>query len=188
MSQQELLSRVVTVLDDLGIDYMLTGSYASSMQGEPRTSHDVDLVVALADDTASNLFRAFPESTYYLSMQAIQEALRERRMFNLLEIATGHKVDFWMLTDEPFDASRFARKRVEQSQGTWLKVSSPEDTILAKLDWCRKCGVSEKQFTDALRVYELQGSLLDLAYLNEWAKRLGVEDLWDRIQAEAEPL
>jgi hypothetical protein len=98
MSQQELLSRVVTILNDLEIDYMMTGSYVSSMQGEPRSSHDVDLVVALAENKAHQLFQAFPESEYYLSMAAIQEAIRERRMFNLLEMETGHKVDFWVLT------------------------------------------------------------------------------------------
>ena len=188
MSQQELLKRVVNVLDDLKIDYMLTGSYASSMQGEPRSSHDVDLVVALGDDQAPSIFRAFPTPDYYLSMLAIEEALRDRRMFNLLELATGHKVDFWLLTDEPFDVSRFGRKRLEESQGTWLKVSTPEDTILAKLDWCQKCGGSEKQFNDALRVYELQASALDLVYMSVWAEQLGVDDLWQELQLKAEPL
>jgi hypothetical protein len=188
MSQQELLSRVITVLDGLGIDYMMTGSYVSSMQGEPRASHDVDLVVALAENEAAQLFQAFPESEVYLSMPAIQEAIRDRRMFNLLEMETGHKVDFWVLTDEPFDISRFARKRLEESQGTWIKVSTPEDTILAKLDWSRKCGGSEKQLNDALRVYELQSSVLDRAYLNAWATRLGVGDLWHELQSKADPL
>jgi hypothetical protein len=188
MSQQELLSRVIKVLADLGVAYMLTGSYASSMQGEPRSSHDVDLVVALTEKEAPNLFRAFPEAEYYLSMDAIQEAIRERRMLNLLEMESGNKVDFWILTDERFDTSRFARKRLEESQGTWLKVSTPEDTILAKLDWARKCGGSEKQFNDALRVYELQANLLDLGYLNEWADRLGVAELWHDLQAKAQPI
>jgi hypothetical protein len=188
MSQQELLSRVIKVLDDLGIEYMLTGSYASNMQGEPRSSHDVDLVVALTEKEAVKLFHAFPEAEYYLSMDAIREAIRERRMFNLLEMESGNKVDFWILTDEPFDISRFARKRLEESQGTWLKVSTPEDTILAKLEWARKCGGSEKQFNDALRVFELQASLLDLAYLNDWASRLGITELWQDLQAKAQPL
>ena len=72
--------------------------------------------------------------------------------------------------------------------GSYLKISSPEDTILAKLDWTRKCGGSEKQFNDALRIYELQGSALDRAYLNKWATQLGVEDPWIDLQARAEPL
>ena len=29
-------------------------------------------------------------------------------MFNLLALTEGDKVDFWILTEEPFDRSRFA--------------------------------------------------------------------------------
>lgn len=41
-------------------------------------------------------------------------------------------------------------------------------------------------FHDALRVFEVQHRNLDLGYLNDWAARLGVQPLWDRLQAEAE--
>ncbi|MFI5459507.1 MAG: hypothetical protein ACHRXM_29120 [Isosphaerales bacterium] len=155
MSQQELLRHAVTVLDKLGIDYMVIGSFASSMHGEPRMSHDIDLVVALTQESAEKLFHAFSEPDFYLSIQAIHEALQHRTMFNLLQPASGDKVDFWILTDEPFDTSRFARKRAEESAGILLKTSTPEDTILAKLRWTQQCGGSEKHFTDALRVFEL---------------------------------
>ncbi|MBP6963824.1 MAG: hypothetical protein KBC96_05390 [Armatimonadetes bacterium] len=64
-------------------------------------------------------------------------------------------------------------------------VSAPEDTILAKLNWARMCGGSEKQFTDALRVYEVQLGKLDLDYLHDWAKKLGVEDLLERLESQA---
>ena len=48
MLQPELLiKRVIQVLEDAGIEYMVTGSVASSLQGEPRSTHDIDLVVAL---------------------------------------------------------------------------------------------------------------------------------------------
>ncbi len=188
MSQQELLSRVVRTLDGLGIDYMITGSVASSMQGEPRLTHDIDLVVALTESDAGKLIDTFPATEFYLSRDAIQDAIRQRRMFNLLELTSGDQVDFWMLTDDPFDASRFARKRIEDVQGVRLKVSAPEDTILAKLRWAKVCGGSEKQFTDALRVYETQHRLLDLDYLGDWSARLGVSESWERLKSEAAPL
>lgn len=47
MSQQELLSKVIQVLEDVGIDYMLTGSLVSSLQGEPRYTNDIDIVVSI---------------------------------------------------------------------------------------------------------------------------------------------
>ncbi len=186
MSQQELLKHVVPVLTAAGIDYMVTGSIASSMQGEPRSTHDIDLVVVMPATAARTLVEAFPPPDYYLSEEAILEALRQQSMFNLLCLTDGEKVDFWMLTDDPFDQSRFARKRVEQILGLQLNVSAPEDTILVKLRWAQLSGGSEKQFTDALRVYEVQGINLDLDYLNHWASRLGIVDLWQRVRSEAE--
>jgi hypothetical protein len=185
MLQQELLSRVVRCLDDLGIDYMLTGSYASSIQGEPRSTHDIDLVVALTTDDADQLVDAFPDAEFYVSPPAIRDAIERRGMFNVIHMESGYKVDFWVLKDHPFDALCFARKRPETAWGIVLKVSTPEDTILAKLRWAKQCGGSEKQFNDALRIYEVQSPHLDMAYLDDWANRLGVADLWERLKAEA---
>jgi hypothetical protein len=188
MSQQELLKRVVQVLDAAGIDYMVTGSVASSLLGEPRSTHDIDLVVALTVQAAKALVSAFPPPDFFLTEDAILDAIRHKSMFNLLSLNDGEKVDFWLLTDEPFDKSRFGRKRVEEVFGVPLKVSAAEDTILVKLRWAKLSGGSEKQFTDALRVYEVQRAQLDGGYLNSWASQLGVDDLWQRLQAEAEPL
>jgi len=186
MSQQELVKLVVEALTELGIDYMMTGSVVSSLQGEPRSSHDVDLVIVMRPDAIAGMVQAFPPPNYFLSEEAIRDALQHRSMFNLLSLNDGEKVDFWILTDEPFDQSRFARKRLANMQGLELQVSAPEDTILMKLRWARMSGGSEKQFTDALRVYEVQGNCLDQDYMNHWAIQLGIEDLWQRVRTEAE--
>jgi hypothetical protein len=174
------------VLNDLGIGYMATGSVVSSAQGEPRSSHDIDLVVALPAEAAPALVSAFPPPHYYLTAEAIADAIRTGTMFNLLSLDEGDKVDFWVLTDEPFDRSRFGRRREEEVWGIRLNVSAPEDTILAKLRWANLSGGSEKQLTDALRVYEVQRPHLDLDYLATWATQLGVESLWERLKSEAQ--
>src|SRR5262249_27560473 len=116
------------------------------------------------------------------------DALARGSMFNVLSLVDGEKVDFWMLTDDPFDQSRFGRRQEQELLGIRLKVSTPEDTILVKLRWAALQGGSEKQFTDARQMYEAQRSGLDPAYLSNWAGRLGVTDLWQRLQAEAQPL
>ena len=46
-------------------------------------------------------------------------------------------------------------------------------------------GGSEKQFTDALRVYEVQFGKLDIEYLEYWAKQLNVEDLLEEIKRKS---
>ena len=189
MSQPELLKRVLDVLNAAGIPYMATGSVVSSLQGEPRSTHDIDLVVEITAEGAQALLRAFPLPDYYLDELAVREAIRRRDMFNLLDNIGGDKVDFWILKDEPFDRECFARRYTEQTpDGLALLVSRPEDTVLRKLKWSEMCGGSEKQFTDALRVYEVQFQRLDIPYMDRWATELGVDELWQRLKREAEPL
>ncbi len=186
MSQQQLLKRVVSALEDAGVEYMLTGSLVSSLQGEPRSTHDIDLVVALTQEGARAIIRAFPQPEFYLNEESVLDALRQKHMFNLIHGAEGDKVDFWILTDDPFDHSRFSRRASVKAFGLQLHVSTPEDTILAKLSWAKESGGSEKHFRDALRVYEIHRKFLDLKYVTEWSSNLSVSEYWEKIQREAE--
>lgn len=189
MPQQQLLKRVVDVLESARIEYMVTGSLVSSYQGAPRATHDIDLVVAISSADLPLLIAAFPAPDYYVDERAATSAIAARGQFNLLDIVGGDKVDFWLLTDSPFDRSRFGRRVFEDLGGLTVPISTPEDTILQKLKWAIEGGtVSERQFSDALRVFELQAPLLDRVYLAEWATALGVADLWSRLEATAKPL
>lgn len=188
MSQSELLKKAVGVLTEAGIPYMLTGSLVSSWQGEPRSTHDIDLVVGMSEADADRVVAAFAGPDFYLSEAAMRDAIRHRQMFNLLDVREGDKVDFWLLTDDPFDRSRFSRKVIAEIEGLEVWASTPEDTILAKLRWAEMSGGSEKQFGDALRVYEVQRRHLDLPYLSHWAEQLGLTALWTKLQASAETI
>lgn len=180
MSQQDLLKRVVGALEESGCQYIVTGSYASSLQGEPRLTHDIDLVVVIPPGSVDKLIGYFPAPEFHLDGGLMKAAIREQSMFSVLHVPEGDNVDFWMLTSDPFDESRFDRKIRENVLGIDLVVSSPEDTILAKLRWAKLSGGSEKQYRDALRVYELQNEALEIDYIREWVKKLGVEKDWDK--------
>ena len=102
-------------LDEHGIPYLLTGSIASSLYGEPRLTHDIDVVVSISVEAAVDLARAFPPPWYYLDdRESIREMIDASSMFNLIDTQTGDKIDFWILTDEPFDRSRFAPSACER--------------------------------------------------------------------------
>ena len=186
MSQQKLLKKVIQALEQAGIQYMITGSVVSSLQGEPRSTHDIDLIVAIQKLKVNELVEAFSSSDFYLNKDSILDAINRQSMFGLIDLKGGDKVDFWILTDESFDLSRFSRRISEEFMGLKMQVSSPEDTILAKLRWAKLSGGSEKQFTDALRVYEIQHGKLDIDYLEHWVKELDVKSLWKRLTDEAE--
>jgi hypothetical protein len=188
MSQQELLRQVLAVLKSARIDYMVTGSVVSSLQGEPRATHDIDFVVQLRVADIDPLINAFPPPRYYLDRFSIESAIQSSGQFNLLDAEEGDKVDFWMLCDEPFDQSRFARRFEEDLGGVRAMISRPEDTILMKPRWADMSGGSEKQMGDCIAIYEVQTGKLDQSYLDNWAPVLNVEPLLREIRSRARPL
>lgn len=188
MLQLKLLRKVLPILEKHKIDYMLTGSIVSSIQGAPRATHDVDVVVQVTTDSIPVLLNAFPPPQYYLSETGMKDSIERKNMFNLIDGTEGDKIDFWILTDEPFDTSRFARKQQGLFAGMQMKISSPEDTILKKLHWAKISGGSEKQFSDAMSVYEVQFGKLDMSYIESWVKKLGIENLWKKLKKKANPL
>jgi len=164
---------------------MVTGSIASSLQGEPRSTHDVDILITIARSAVKKLVEAFPPPDFYLDETSALEAIKNKRMFNLIDTKEGDKVDFWLLSSEPFDESRFSRRYIEKFMGLKIQVSAPEDTILAKLRWAKLSGGSEKHFIDALRVYEVQLEKLNIDYMEHWVKELNIGSLWGRLTSEA---
>lgn len=185
MSQSDLLIKAVRALDAAGIGYLLSGSLASSLQGEPRATHDVDLVIEVESHLVNTLMCAFGAERYFLDETAARDAVDRRGMFNLIDTRSGDKIDFWMLTGEPFDKSRFSRRMRVEMFGIEIAVSAPEDTILQKLVWAAKSGRSGRQLQDAVGVYEVQAGTLDEEYLGRWAVKLGVSDLLDEVRAAA---
>ncbi|HBS28232.1 MAG TPA: hypothetical protein DEB06_02000 [Phycisphaerales bacterium] len=165
---------------------MLTGSTVSSLQGAPRSTHDIDVVVELSWRDFHALLEEFAPPRYDLNEAAAQSAMRApsgSAMFNAIDNDTGFKIDFWLLLEDAFDLSRFSRRRPVDWQGTTIIVSSPEDSILQKLRWSALGGGSERQRDDVRRMLQVQSSTLDLQYLGRWSHRLGVAADLDRLMS-----
>lgn len=188
MQQSELLTYVAGILDANGIPYMFTGSVVSSYYGEPRATHDIDIVVELEASLVSAFAEVFPDPTFYLREESIREAVDRRSMFNLIDTASGNKVDFWLLTFDAFDTSRFARRQRVNLFGTPVFIATPEDAIVSKLRWSKLAGGSRKQQDDALRMFEVQHGLLDFSYLQKWVGELKLEAEWRFLAEQADPL
>lgn len=124
---------------------MLTGSIVSSIQGEPRLTHDIDIIVSCNVSILKQLGSHFSQQEFYFDDAAVRDAVASNGMFNVIEIASGDKIDFWLLTDSPFDESRFTRKTTIQLFGEPVWISTPEDTILAKLFWAKKSGEAKNR-------------------------------------------
>ena len=175
MSQSELLILTIKALEESKNEYMLTGSLVSSIQGEPRATHDIDIIVTASPLSIEAFLKKFHISDYYYDIEAAKAALSSGGMFNILS-TSGDKIDIWALTDSPFDHMRFSRRQKVELFGLSINVSSPEDTILMKLLWSKQCGGSQKQLFDAAKVYSLQEEVLDLDYFKSWISELDLKD------------
>jgi hypothetical protein len=92
------------------------------------------------------------------------------------------------MQNEPVEVTLKVTHVFEQLAVPYLiggSLASPEDTILAKLEWYRLGGeVSERQWRDILGVLKTRSGELDLSYLNRWAGELKVADLLERALKE----
>ncbi len=174
---------LVAELDRLGVAYYLGGSVVSSAHGVPRSSLDVDIVADLAAKHVSHLVAAL-EAIYYIDSGMILDAIARRSCFNLIHLATSFKIDVFVVKNRRYDRVAFDRiqkRRVAENPPAELFLASPEDIVLAKLEWYRLGDeVSERQWHDVLGVLKVQGEALDRPYLEKWAAELGVADLLAR--------
>lgn len=177
MTLGSLLSRLGPALERAQIPYMLTGSVASSAHGMPRSTLDLDIVIAPTQPQLLKLINEFPSSDYYADKQQSLEALARRSQFNVIDFATGWKVDFIIAEDTEYGRTAFGRRRGTVVAGVPVFITSPEDVILAKLRWA-KLGGSERQLQDAAGIIKAQRDNLDIAYVERWACELGLEVQW----------
>lgn len=184
VSESQVDSVLLRIRDALGVarvPYMLTGSFASSLHGTPRVTHDIDVVIAPVLGTLKALIRQFPDDRYYVSRDAALEAYGSDGMFNVVDFATGWKVHFIIRKTRPFSVEEFERRREEELDGVSVFVASAEDVIVAKLEWA-KLGESERQLRDASGILATRVNELDLDYIEKWAKQLGLVQQWERVR------
>ena len=110
----------------------------------------------------------------------MERALAKRGEFNFIDGETGIKVDFWVFKNDPFDRSRFKRKVAKKIAGQRIYFTSPEDLILIKLRWHRE-SQSSRQLEDVESILKISGKELNMKYLTEWAKKMGVSRILKKL-------
>lgn len=183
----EVTLKVTRVLEKLGIPYYIGGSLASSAFGMARATLDVDLVADIKPEHATALEEAL-QADFYIDKEMILEAVERQTAFNIIHLETAFKVDVFIVKERLLSRSALMR-RVKRniSEDALLEIyfASPEDIILAKLEWYKSSGgIAERQWTDILGVIKVQGALLDLDYLKKWAAEISVSELLMKVLHE----
>ena len=175
--------KFTSVLEQLGIDYLVGGSLASSLHGIPRSTQDVDLVARLEPKHVTPLVEALGEG-FYADEDMIRDAIKRRASFNLIELSTMFKLDVFVAKGDVVSRQEMNRRQTISLGGEpeqTLVVSSAEDIILQKLDWFRLGNeISQRQWNDVLGVIKVQGEGLDRCYLNQTAELMNLTELLKR--------
>jgi hypothetical protein len=184
----EALIAVGSAFEELGIRWYIGGSVASSARGIARASLDVDVVADLRPGQET-LFTQRLREDYYISEDAVREAIRECGSFNVIHLATGLKVDVFLPTGRAFDRQALDRAIPEpldpEGAGPCYPVATAEDIVLAKLEWYQRGGpTSQRQWSDVLGVLRTSGPSIDRSYLEGTAASLGLADLLREVQDE----
>lgn len=172
----------IEALNRLGCPYMVTGSVAATLYGEPRFTNDVDMVVELPVSAVDAFARAFPIDTFYCPPHEVlvAEIRREQRgHFNLIHHASGMKADIYLAGADPLHRWGLDHRRRFEFDGIAVPVAPPEYVILRKLEFHREGG-SDKHIADCRAILALAGDL-DRAWLESAARDRGLSDLLKRI-------
>jgi hypothetical protein len=187
-SLMDIALRIAGELEQLRIPYLIGGSVASMIHGEPRLTRDVDFAAVMRLEHVEP-FAAAVEGSFYVDRELIRSAIRHHKLFNLLHVKSGFKVDVHVMLPSSFQRSELVRAQSVQLRKTpegFARVASAEDIVLQKLRWYRlgDC-VSDQQWRDVLGVLKTSRQRIDVAYLKQWAPEIQVSDLLERALTEA---
>jgi hypothetical protein len=167
---QGFFQKIIDVLNNCEIPYMLSGSVAMSLYIVPRATQDFNFIVHLRPQDIDRFVENFKEG-YYCDRDAIEDAVQKQRMFNIIDHVSGFKADFVVLRSQPFRQNEFARRIQMEFFGKTIYVVSPEDLILSKLIWIQELQ-SAVQMTDIKNL--ILSDNLDWEYIDFWIGKLSL--------------
>jgi len=185
MQEVSLISVFVRPLNQAAIEYMVTGSVASILYGEPRMTHDIDLVIKLSEAEVGGLSEVFPGDQFYCppSDVILSEIARDvRGHFNIIHHQTGLKADLYPVGKDPLHRWALCRSRRIDFDNDTICVAPPEYVILRKPEYYREGG-SEKHLTDIRKMLKYSGEILDVPVLKQKASERGLQDQLNKALA-----
>jgi hypothetical protein len=176
ITELDVLGLVSDRLAEAGVPFMLTGSFALAYYATPRMTRDLDIVVELNGHNLDAVVAVFAVD-FYIDADTARDAVLTERMFNLMHLDSGVKVDFIVRKSAEFRQVEFARRQPVEVTNIRTWIVSREDLILSKLVWALQSN-SEIQRRD---IQQLLRGPIDVDYIGKWSQQLGVRALLDEL-------
>jgi hypothetical protein len=183
MLEPDLIELFAVPLERIQFRYVISGSVAAMLYGEPRVTNDIDFVVFLRLADISRLPEAYPSPEFYLPPQdtiAAEVTREEKGQFNVIHPGSGLKADFYIVRRDELDSWGFRNARQYTFKKTIIRLAPPEYVILRKLEFYREGG-SEKHVRDIRAMLAVSGEMIDHAELNRWIELRQLQSEWKKV-------
>lgn len=185
MQSPDFLSVFIAPLEQAKIQYFVTGSVATILYGDPRLTHDIDVVIHLTDNEIETFASLFPEEDYYIPPKEVIRIETKRETgghFNLIHHQTGLKADIYPDANDPFHkwALRHVRRMEVRPQFS-INIAPPEYVIIRKLEYYREGG-SDKHLKDIASVIAVSGHILDQKFLTSEIENRSLQRPWSKVR------
>lgn len=179
MNELDILKLVARRLNEINIDYMLSGSVALTFYGKPRMTRDIDIVVFIPDNAVDEFVQCFKQD-FYIDKDMIKDAIKHQSMFNIIHLETVVKIDFIIRKNQEYRILEFNQRKKVTLEDQEILVVSLEDLIISKLYWA-KDSFSEMQIKDIVSLLDLD---FDMDYVKKWSTRLKLDQVLGRVLDE----
>jgi hypothetical protein len=183
MTAVEIVQRCIEAFEGLQIPYVTVGAFSVNVYGSPRSTKDADFVVEFGSVSINAVVAALGDE-FTLDPQMSFETITSTTRYRLRHRSTQFLIEMFLLSDDPHDQARFARRVFGRVGDRRAFVLTAEDLIITKLRWSRQ-GKRRKDADDVVNVLASQAGKLDLAYVRSWCLRHGTTDLFERLLSES---
>lgn len=184
MQELNLFALYLDVLSKYQIPYFVTGSVAAIVYGDPRLTHDIDLVINLNILNVDNFLKAFPPDEFYCPPEEVIKTEMNRSSrghFNLIHHETGFKADLYLIGREELQLWAMKNSKEIEFAGGRIKIAPPEYVIIKKLEFFKE-GKAQKHLSDIRAMLVNSSDLIDYTLLNKLINEGGLTLEWEAAQ------
>lgn len=184
VGERDIIEFLVKLFIKHKVSYLLTGSYAVSYWGHPRSTHDIDFLVEIEKPHGKKILAVLKDlgPEFMVDLDSAKTAIEAHDQFNVIHSDTTIKIDFWMAKENKFEKNKFKRRLAVKLFDNIVFIVRAEDLVLTKLSWCKEI-FSERHMRDCIGILDVQKEKLDEKYLQKYAGELGVEKLLNQALA-----
>ncbi len=181
MEQVKWVANFIKPINSMDRPYMVTGSLACIVRGEPRVTVDVDLVIQLARGDIDAFLSFFPEDRFYCPPREVieNEIVSTKGQFNIIDNETGMKADIFICNNDFLHTWGMKNRKTISLVGFDVCVAPSEYVIIRKLEYFKEGG-SSKHLRDIYGLVKIDDTI-DMVWLqNEIVKR-ELQPEWEQV-------